>query len=74
MSERFIPIAAPVLAGTPAPPAPNLQTLLQPLPTLFTTSAASAPVPLIGTTPAPAAAPLRSNPKEILAVGGVQTR
>lgn len=67
--------SAPVLVNAPATPAADLQTLLQPLPLLVTESAASSPVPLIGTTPAPAAtAPLRSNPMEILAVGGVRTR
>lgn len=68
------PPPAPVLANTSATPAPNLPSLFQPLPALVTSSAASAPVPLIGTTPAPAAAALRSNPQEILALGGVRTR
>ena len=65
---------APTLVKLPAMPVADLQTLLQPLPALTTESAASSPVPLVGTTPAPPAAQVRSHPQEILAVGGVRSR
>lgn len=68
------PPPAPVLVRAPATPGADLPALLQPLPALLTESAASSPVPLLGITPAPAAAPRRSHPQEILAVGGVRAK
>jgi hypothetical protein len=72
---RLTQPSTPALAKAPAIPTADLPTLLQPLPILFPESAGSTCVPLVGPLPAPAAAtPLRSNPMEMLAVGGVRTR
>ncbi len=64
----------PVMARKATPPSANLQTLLTPLPALVTESATASPVPLIGTTPAPASAPLPLFPTEILAIGGLRAK
>ena len=72
--HRAMPPPTPTLVQLPAMPISDLQTLLGPLPSLTGETAASSPVPLVGTTPAPAAAHVRSHPQEILAVGGVRSR
>ena len=65
---------APVMVRKTTPPIEELHTLLLPLPALVTESASASPVPLIGTTPAPASAPLPPFPTEILAIGGLRAR
>ena len=64
----------PVMARKATPPSANLQCFLAPLPPLVAESAQASPVPLIGTTPAPASAPLPLFPTEILAIGGLRAR
>jgi hypothetical protein len=73
MHKRLAP-PSPVMARKTTPPSADLQSLLAPLPPLVTESAQASPVPLIGTTPAPASAPLPLFTTEILAIGGLRAR